>query len=174
MIPRLYGICRALALLTVLVSPALAGDLPDSRLTPGDTLPGVTAAEVCEPGWARQHRKVPTEVRNEVYAAYGLPDGNYTGYCDTPHGCELDHLVPLELGGSNSARNLWPQSYDGPMSAHAKDKLENRLHQMVCTGSMTLEDAQQAIATDWIAAHRRYVQGVTPTANISVLGRTLH
>lgn len=136
---------------------AHAGSLPDPELTPGETVPSVTAADVCSPGWAKEHREVSSETRRAVFAAYGLPDGNHTGYCATQHGCELDHLVPLELGGSNGARNLWPQSYDGPMSARAKDRLENRLHAMVCRGEIDLVEAQRAIAKDWIAAHHLYV-----------------
>ncbi len=148
----------AALVLSLTITSVRAADLPDLRLTPGDALPGVTATDVCQPGWARRHRDVPAELRAAVFAAYGLPDGNHTGYCAGPQGCELDHLIPLELGGSNSPRNLWPEPFDGPMSAHAKDKLENRLHAMVCTGELPLEEAQRAIATDWVAAHRRYVQ----------------
>jgi hypothetical protein len=37
-----------------------------------------------------------------------------------------------------------------------KDRLENRLHQMVCAGELDLTTAQQAIASDWIAAYKRY------------------
>jgi len=28
---------------------------------------------------------------------------------------------------------------------------------MVCSGALSLTDAQQAIVTDWVAAYRRYV-----------------
>jgi hypothetical protein len=37
-----------------------------------------------------------------------------------------------------------------------KDRLENRLHQMVCAGQLDLTTAQQAIASDWVAAYKRY------------------
>jgi 5-methylcytosine-specific restriction endonuclease McrA len=45
--------------------------------------------------------------------------------------CEVDHLIPLELGGSNRAANLWPQRYDGGWSARDKDRLESRLHRLL-------------------------------------------
>jgi hypothetical protein len=57
--------------------------LPDSKLTPGDTLPGVTADDVCTPGWSREHRHVTEEMRDKVYAEYGRTRG--------PGCCEVDH-----------------------------------------------------------------------------------
>jgi hypothetical protein len=52
--------------------------------------------------------------------------------------CEIDHLIPLELGGSNAPENLWPQRYDGERNAARKDRLERRLHAMVCRGEISL------------------------------------
>jgi hypothetical protein len=64
----------------------------------------------------------------------------------------VDHLISLELGGADVAENLWPQSYDTvTWNAHTKDKLEDRLHALVCAGRLPLEQAQRDIATDWIA-----------------------
>ena len=45
--------------------------LPDARLTPGDVLPGATAADICTPGWASEHRHVTESMRDQVYAEYG-------------------------------------------------------------------------------------------------------
>jgi hypothetical protein len=151
-----------LTLICLLVAtPALAQTahvLPDPTLTPGDAIAGVTAADICHPGYARSVRNVPAALRRQVFAAYGMPEGNHSGYCAGPQGCELDHLISLELGGSNAATNLFPQPYDGPWNARVKDRLENRLHNMVCAGEMPLAEAQQAIATDWIVAYRKYVE----------------
>ncbi len=116
--------------------------LPDPKLTPGDTLPGVTAADVCTPGWATEHRNVTQEMRYKVYAEYGRTQGQGC--------CELDHLVPLELGGSNDVKNLWPEPYDPRPASAEKDQLENELHARVCAGKMTLADAQHCIASNWI------------------------
>jgi hypothetical protein len=71
--------------------------------------------------------------------------------------CEIDHLIPLELGGSNARANLWPQRYDGAWNAARKDRLERRLHAMVCRGEISLKTAQEAIARDWVAAYLRFV-----------------
>ena len=69
-----------------------AATLPNPRLTAGEAFPGVTTAQVCQPGWASAHRDVPEAEWNSVYAAYGIP-------CGQRRGMEVDHLIPLELGG---------------------------------------------------------------------------
>ena len=73
---------------------------------------------------------------------------------------EYDHLIPLELGGDpNDPANLWLEPNDDPgaTSTHnGKDDLEDTLRGLVCSGSLSLSDARQAIATDWVAAARRY------------------
>jgi hypothetical protein len=67
-------------------------------------------------------------------------------------------VISLELGGSNDIKNPWPQSYrTEPWNAHVKDKLEDRLHALVCAGKMSLPDAQRAISSDWISAYKRWV-----------------
>jgi len=65
---------------------------------------------------------------------------------------ELDHLVPLELGGSNDATNLWPEY---PPTPNPKDKVEDMLNAAVCDGRITLAAAQDAIAADWLTAEKK-------------------
>lgn len=127
------------------------GLLPNPALTPGDIMTTDTAT-VCTAGYAASVRDVPYNEYRAVYREYGI-----VGY--QPGKFELDHLVPLELGGSNEIANLWPQPRHGSAwNAVAKDALENRLHDLVCHGALPLETAQMAIARDWIAAYREYVQ----------------
>ncbi len=122
--------------------------LPDVSKTPGDTL-DVTRDDICVAGYTKTVRSVPKAVKDAVYASYGI--GRHA-----PGEYEMDHLISLELGGSNSVRNLWPQSYKtSPWNAHVKDKLENRLHADVCSGKLDLKAAQQEIARDWIACYKR-------------------
>ena len=102
--------------------PAQAA-LPDPKLTPGDTFPGVTAEDVCTPEWGSEHRHVTEERRRDVYQRYGRTD--------EPPYAETDHLIPLELGGSNSILNLWPEPYEPHPGASEKDSLENNLHQLL-------------------------------------------
>ena len=89
-----------------------------------------------------------------IYRAYGITKKQRSGGSHF----EVDHLISLELGGADVAENLWPQSYETqPWNAHVKDKLEDRLHALVCSGKMPLEQAQRDIAADWIAAYHKYV-----------------
>src|SRR5262249_36940195 len=89
------------------------GAVPDPKLTPGDTL-AVTKVDICTPGYTKLVRAVPTAVKREVYAAYHRRQRK--GVC-----CEVDHLISLELGGSNRITNLWPEPYDITWNAHVKD-----------------------------------------------------
>jgi len=143
-----------LGLLCALVSSGMAQRgsspplLPDVSKTPGDTL-DVTRNDICVVGYTKTVRNVPTAIKDAVYASYGIVR-------HAPGEYEVDHLISLELGGSNSVRNLWPQSYKtSPWNAHVKDKLENRLHADVCSGKLDLKVAQQEIARDWIACYKR-------------------
>ncbi len=126
-----------------------AAYLPNSRLTPGDTL-DVSAKDICVPGYATKVRDVPESVKQQAYKEYGI-------LTHAPRAYEVDHLISLELGGSNSLKNLWPESYTGNWNAHVKDKLENKLHELVCKGDLELSTAQQVIAADWLAAYRKYI-----------------
>jgi hypothetical protein len=114
------------------------GLLPDRSCTPG-AVATTSIAVVCHTS-TRGRRDVSRAVRRRVFEAYGLaprqPRGAY----------EIDHLIPLELGGSNAPANLWPEAAPG---FHDKDRVENELHARVCAGAMTLEAAQRAIAADW-------------------------
>ena len=80
------------------------------------------------------------------------------------HDYELDHIVSLELGGNpRNIHNLQLQPWDGPDGAHAKDKLENKLHRMVCRRQITLSEAQACIWKDWQAcgfAAQQHTRGV--------------
>jgi hypothetical protein len=135
---------------TAIVAPVtadrVAPDRPDPHLTPGAVLP-VTAADLV-PGYAGRVRNVPASEKRMVYEEYGITSHHAGEY-------EIDHLISLELGGSNDITNLWPENYTGTWNAHLKDRLENELHRRVVTGQMTLHDAQHAIATDWIATYCR-------------------
>jgi len=131
--------------------------LPDPRCTPGSTNPAVSQATInstiCVSGYTatiRPSESVTYPEKLGSMAAYGRSDStrNY----------EYDHLVSLELGGApNSASNLWPEELLGAYGARVKDSLENRLHALVCAGSLSLASAQYEEATNWIAAYNKYV-----------------
>ena len=130
---------------------------PDARMTPGATLP-VTKDDICVSGYSKKVRDVPEDVKRQAYAEYNIPRHQ-------PGEFEVDHLISLELGGSNSIKNLWPQSYKTqPWNAHVKDQLENALHADVCSDRTDLGTAQRAIATDWIGAYKREFHTDAPLA----------
>jgi hypothetical protein len=132
--------------------------LPDSQLTPGDVFPQATKDDVCTPGWAREHRHVTGSDKAHVYSLY--PGWHQTCRCigfQSDSCCEVDHLIPLEIGGSNDVKNLWPQPQDPRPGSYEKDSLENDLHRRVCKGEMSLADAQKCIASDWVTCWEKYV-----------------
>lgn len=131
-----------IALLAAAVCTAAAGgQLPDHQCTPGTIFTRATVAQICTPAYTQKVRHVTAATRRRVYASYGE-----TGSHPFPE-WEVDHLIPLELGGSNSVRNLWPEH-----RPRAKDHVENELHDRVCGGSMRLVTAQRRIAKDWRTA----------------------
>ena len=91
-----------------------------------------------------------TALKREQISQYRYADTRLADY-------EEDHLIPLELGGDGYAPgNLWPEPYAGSTGARIKDKVENALHRLVCSGLIGLRTAQHAIATDWYAAYLQY------------------
>lgn len=117
--------------------------LPDRQCTPGAIFPKVTADQVCIKGYSSSVRNVPLSEKNEVYKEYGI-------YYHTTGEYEVDHLISLELGGSNDISNLWPEASEPIPGFHQKDLVENYLHGLVCNGSISLEEAQKEISTDWL------------------------
>jgi hypothetical protein len=110
---------------------------------------------ICTPGYTASVRPPPSVTGPEKAAsarAYGDAAPSATA--------EYDHLVPLELGGDpDDPANLWVEPNDVPGATtvdNTKDLLEHELHHLVCTGRLPLRVAQVAIATDWVAALRRY------------------
>lgn len=103
------------------------------------------------------YRNVPQSLKAKVYARDGVPAGNHTGICAGVDGCEVDHRVSLQLGGSNDISNLMIQPFVGDCNARHKDHLENKLHAMVCSGALSITDAQQIIYDDWEAGYRQFI-----------------
>lgn len=134
--------------------------LPDPICTPGAINPRVTQTDIsstiCRGGYARSIR--PPESITEPEKIASARAYAYTGPLRT---AEYDHLVPLELGGDpNDPANLWLEPNDisgATTSTNSKDRLEDRLHWLVCKGVVPLAVAQEAIASNWVTAFRKYV-----------------
>ncbi len=122
--------------------------LPDSACTPGAILSTGTKEAICVSGYARTVRNVPESEKVQDYNEYGITHHTSGEY-------EVDHLVSLELGGSNDISNLWPELASPTPGFHEKDKVENYLHDQVCNGSISLQQAQTEIATNWLAVYKQ-------------------
>jgi hypothetical protein len=125
------------------------GTEPDRNLTPGATRK-VSISDVCSMAHEEVVAEVSTPLRQQVFREYGIVNARPDDY-------EVDYLIAPGLGGVEDIRNLWPQpSTSRTWNASVKDALEDRLHQLVCAGYLDLSTAQRDIATDWIAAYKKY------------------
>lgn len=124
------------------------GPLQDTACTPGAIFADATTDEICTPGYASSVRNVPQSVKREVYDAYDIVSRRPGQY-------EIDHLVSLQLGGSNDIANLWPEAARPTPGFHEKDRVETYLHDEVCDGQISLKDAQIEIATNWLSVYER-------------------
>jgi hypothetical protein len=144
-----------------------AADMPRHGLTPGAVLT-TSAATVCVSGYSSRVRDVPDSEKELAYARYGI--------AHVPYAHEVDHLISLELGGSNVITNLWPEPYAGRWGARTKDTLENKLHDLVCVGAMKLRHAQRIEGANWVAAYKMYVgtpqRPARPTSRPATTSRT--
>ncbi len=120
--------------------------LPDADCTPGAIFTSATKDQICQSGYAGSVRNVPDSEKNQAYAEYGIASHTTGQY-------EVDHLISLELGGSNDISNLWPELASPKPGFHEKDKVENYLHDQMCSGAVSLHDAQVEIATNWLAVY---------------------
>jgi hypothetical protein len=127
-----------------------AAQLPSSFQTPGATVKA-DAAKVCSADFAASAKPVAGWQRDQALTRYGRRPEDFTG--------ELDHLIPLSLGGSNDPDNLWPLPAQGEVG-EKKHALESKLHELVCgEKKLSLKQAQDAIRKDWVKAYTQYVQG---------------
>lgn len=127
---------------------------PDVVRTPGATNPGITPdnifENICNRNWSTKFIRPPAHYTNQLkleqIQEYGDADAN-------PRDYEEDHLIPLELGGNpEDPKNLWPEPYETSVpdgGAKSKDRVESFLHREVCSGRISLREAQAEIATDW-------------------------
>lgn len=153
-------------LLTAISTGAMASgpdwEKPNSIVTPGAINSSVTQANIsqniCKANWTSTVRptvsytnKLKATQLSTTYKSF------VTLYGSSASGYEEDHLISLQLGGSpTDPKNLWPQPYSGS-NARKKDVIETKLKNMICSGKITLADAQKAIATDWVSSYNKYV-----------------
>lgn len=130
--------------------------LPDPACTPGAASDAVTQdnikTTICTKGFTatiRAPEPATSPVKRIAMRAYHEPATDIRT-------TELDHLVPLELGGSNDVKNLWPEPSDEPGKGYAntKDRVEGALKTAVCAGKVPLSVARDLIASDWTTAEQ--------------------
>lgn len=143
---------RGAAAACALALPAVAAaQLPSGYNTPG-AITRATAKEVCAADYAASVKPVAGWQKNTALERYGIRPDTFSG--------DLDHLVPVELGGSNDPDNLWPMRGHEDMTPAAKARLAERMKQMVCDGKLSLKDAQNAFKKDWTKAYKQYSQSL--------------
>jgi hypothetical protein len=135
------------------------GALSDRRCSPGAYSSKLTKAVICSPDFRTGPiRSVSDSVKHQVEIEYGLEPKQYGSTL------EIDHIVSLELGGSNDPANLYPEEAtfaDHTPGYHIKDVLENAVHKAVCAGKIGLRTAQREIARNWELLYLKLV-GVAP------------
>ncbi len=135
--------------------------LPDKSVTPGDVDPSLTADKLCDPKFHTGTVRAVTEaMKKQVFAEYGVVCGK--GKSRPCSEFEIDHDISLELGGSNSIKNLWPQPAEPRPGFHEKDDAEGAAHRFVCSGSGSqrtarLHEMQSEIAENWYDLYVRLV-----------------
>jgi hypothetical protein len=99
--------------------------------------------------YSQCHRNTPESLKKQVRAEYP----------NCPSQQEIDHIIPLALGGQDALGNLWCQSGVGRWNYHDKDKLESYLVLQMKAGKITPKDAQTCVLTDWIRCFQKYNLG---------------
>lgn len=132
------------------VEPASVAAPVDSMATHhGAVNPNVTqddiATTICHRGWTATIRP-PVSYTDPIKRALWVQAGSKGKLSDY----ELDHVVPLEVGGApRDPANLVLQPWNGPTGAHAKDAVENRVKAEVCAHTITLAAGEQCFLDDW-------------------------
>jgi len=119
--------------------------LPDPSCTPGAFNPTVSAKVFGAQKFTTKCIRdciTDSAQKHTMYAAYHVNQNS---------SCELDHLVPLEMGGADSLDNIWPQCGKAPNGKNykdIKDVVENYLSIEILMG-LDIDAARKGIASDW-------------------------
>lgn len=142
----LVGFCGALA-----IADPIHPETPDDALSPG-AVASTSQKEICAfmgaMTYSQAHRATPVELKDWIFREYGMEPPGWRERRDW----EIDHRVPLCLGGADEAANLWPQHRE---SYPKKDDLEAYACRMVCRGAVPLAEAQAWFLGDWRVAYHR-------------------
>lgn len=129
--------------------------VPDPQCTPGGINPSVSVDVLRDPSWRTRAVRNCESSESQKHIAYRWYDIQKPRMNSNQNQvCELDHLVPLELGGADGLGNIWPQCGPDAVSLNEryfkqKDRVENYLAEEVKAGRVPLDSAQRGIASDW-------------------------
>ena len=173
---RVY-LSAAIIVIGMETAAAAPPTLPDHARTPGVSDDSVTEAnyrtQLCRGNTGKKlhttDEKRPSTTYTNKLKKQQLAD--WPGYSNKKLSAyEEDHLISLELGGSDSdPGNLWPQFWDtgklpykATWGAHVKDGLEGELGRRICLADndpehLSLTAARKAISEDWVKAYNDYV-----------------
>jgi hypothetical protein len=96
---------------------------------------------ICHTQVSMRRCTFPKSVRRSLFKAYHVKGA-----------CQIDHRIPLELGGSNSALNIWPQQ----KGCKEKDAVEEELHKAVCDGKLSLDAARELVLNSWQEVYKAH------------------
>lgn len=129
-------------------------DRPDPKLTPG-AVATTDLAAVCRlpkrvhAAFTLRDPLIAPAMQQAVMSEYNIAPSRAMHY-------GLDFLVPLQLGGANVRANIWPISDAHGVGFREKQILNIRLHVLVCERQMPLDQAQKAVASDWVNLWLRF------------------
>ncbi len=134
---------------SVMALPAMAAaQLPNNYYTPGKA-EKVDVKQLCAATFESSAKPVADWQKNSALERYGVRPENFSG--------ELEHLVPVSLGGTNDPDNLYPFHAQGEYTAEAKQRLAQKLHELVCDGKLSLKQAQDVFKKDWTKGYKQYL-----------------
>jgi hypothetical protein len=147
-----------IAISLITLSAFATEGVPDPVRTPGSINPDVTQGNIhetiCKSNWTKTIRP-PVSYTNRLKLKQ-MTELDLTGKASD---YEEDHLISLELGGHpTDPKNLWPEPWEGEWGARKKDVIETYLKNQVCSGKMTLIDAQHFIATNWVETYKQFIK----------------
>ena len=140
-------------LLTVIFLSTISyAQLPNLKFTPG-AVRTTDSTELCSKSFRTgKYRLTTYAMKKQVCRLYNASP------CPKAKVMEIDHLIPLELGGADVGENLWVEyaKYPDGYGFHIKDRLERHLRTLVCHKQISLTDAQECIRSNWIECYKKY------------------
>ena len=140
---------RGVLAASVMALPAMAmAQLPNNMYTPGKA-DKVDVKQLCAETFETSVKPMADWQKNTTLERYGVRPESFSG--------DLEHLVPVSLGGTNDPENLYPFHAQGEYTLEAKQRLAAKIHELVCDGKMSLKQAQDIFKKDWTKGYKQYV-----------------